>query len=232
MRAVLLQVRLHPAAELQEQQCFRARCHLTADQLQVINAARDVSYRWRDLSDADVLFVGGSGEHSVTRPEPFFPPLFDVVGRWIDEGRPFLGSCWGHQLLGVMFGGKVVTDPAHEEVGTLPIALTFAGRADPLFESFPEQFPVHLGHHDRVTRLPPDFVELANSAACPHQVIRQVDAPVYGTQFHSEMSAGDMLDRLEWYRDGYLPAGKRPADLVRPTPEADGLLRRFVELYS
>lgn len=231
LRAALIQVRQHAAAEAQEQRCFLARCGFRPEQLRCFNAVRE-PLDWHQIADADVLFVGGAGEFSVTQKEPFMASLSAIVERWIEDRRPFLGSCWGHQLLAVLAGGQVVTDPSREEIGTLPIFLTAAGRRDPVFAGMPERFEVHLGHHDRVSELPAGALELAASERCPNQVFRLGDRPAYGTQFHSEMSRADMRARLEIYREGYLRPGQEIDDLVAPTPEAETLLERFLAAWT
>jgi hypothetical protein len=59
--------------------------------------------------------------------------------------------------------------------------------------------------------------------------------PVYGTQFHCEMSAARMRERLRMYSAEYLPADDLDAELdrlLRPTPDAETLLARFLGLYA
>ncbi|MGD2116442.1 MAG: type 1 glutamine amidotransferase, partial [Acidobacteriota bacterium] len=177
----------------------------------------------------------GAGGHSATHEHPFTEPLTEVVHRLIEAGRPLFGSCWGHQFLAHAFGGTVIADHENAEVGTHPVRLTAEGLADPLFEGFPERFTVQLGHHDRIGVLPPDFEVLARSERCPHQAIRLSDRPVYGSQFHSELTESHIRERLLMYRDEYLPPDADPALLDRilgPSPQADDILDRFLTLYT
>lgn len=234
---LLLQIRApwHQAALLQEQTCFRELCGVGEDRLDAVNLVEHPRIAWTDVEPYDVVMVGGAGSHSVIHEYAFTHPLSEVVLRWVDEGRPFVGSCWGHQFLALVLGGRVVTDEAREEVGTYAIELTEAGREDSLFADFPTTFPAHLGHHDVVVELAPGMVELARSAACPNQAVRVAGKPVYGTQFHCEMSAHRMRERLRMYSAEYLPAEDLDAELdrlLRPTPEVEGLLGRFLGLYA
>lgn len=195
----------------------------------------DPGITWADVDPHDVLLVGGAGSHTVTREYDFTAALGDIVRRWVAEGRPFLGSCWGHQFLAWALGGEVITDHARGEVGTFDVHLTAEGRRDPLLAGFPETFPVHLGHHDVVSELPPGMVELAYSDLGRNQVIRMVDQPVYGTQFHCEMTSSRMAERLRMYSDEYLEGDDDPGrieDILRPTPEAEGLLCRFLQAVA
>jgi GMP synthase (glutamine-hydrolysing) len=231
---VLLQVRTHPEAERQEQLCFLERCGLPPEQLVAINLVARPEIGWDDVAAAGAVLIGGAGSHSVTRDYPFTAPLAELLLRLIDEERPVFGSCWGHQFIAQILGGKVVTDPFRGEVGTFPVELTPGGASDPLFAGFPRRFDVQLGHHDRVETLPPGVEELAYSEVCRVQALRVAGKPVYGSQFHSEMNVGHMRARLRMYRDAYLPAEQAEDELdriLRPTPEADRILGRFLDLH-
>jgi GMP synthase (glutamine-hydrolysing) len=235
LRVTLLQIRSHREAEEQEYLCFLERCRLRAEQLTAINLVDRPGVRWADVESADALIIGGAGGHSATEEHAFTAPLGELVARWIGDDRPLFGSCWGHQFMAAELGGSVVTDTAQEEIGSFPIELTAQGRRDPLFATFPERFTVQLGHHDRIEELPPGFVVLARSERCAHQAIRLDGKPVYGSQFHSEMTTEHMRARLLMYRDEYLPPGADQDEIERllePSPEVEGLLDRFLTLYS
>lgn len=235
LKVILLQIRSHREAEEQEVLCFLERCRLRPEQLTTLNLVARPALAWADVEGADALIIGGAGGHSAAQEHPFTGPLTEVMARWIEEDRPLFGSCWGHQFMAAALGGSVVNDPDREEVGTFPIELTPEGRRDPLFETYPERFPVQLGHHDRIGELPPGFVVLARSERCAHQAIRLAGKPVYGSQFHSEMTDEHMRARLHMYRDEYLAPGADPArvlKLLAPSPEVERLLDRFLALYT
>lgn len=233
-RVALIQVRGDEAAEAQEQLCFLETSGLAAEAMECINVVREPEVSWSRVESFAALFIGGAGAHSATREFEFTKPLGDVVLRWIEEGRPLFGSCWGHHFLVQVLGGRVVTDHATGEVGTFEIELTSSGRGDPLFEGFPRRFTAQLGHHDRVAELPAGCEELAFSRRCRHQVLRLSGRAVYGTQFHSEMNEDHLQARLMMYRDTYLEERTGASELsqsLRPSPHAELLLSRFLELY-
>ena len=65
--------------------------------------------------------------------------------------------------------------------------------------------------------------------------MRLAGKPVYGTQFHGEMTRADLRRRLLMYRVHYLDTEEQAesvAESLRSTPHAQGLLRRFLELYT
>ena len=138
-RILLLQVRDDQQAEDQERRCFLRCCRLADDELVTWNVVARPRLSWADARDAEALFVGGAGEHSATHEYPFTPHMSDVVRRWLDEQRPFFGSCFGHHFVAAHLGGEVTVDPRSEEVGTFDVTLTEVGCSDPLFGRLPRQ---------------------------------------------------------------------------------------------
>lgn len=236
LRMVLVQVRDLPQAAEQELGCFLARCRLERRQVRAVNLVAEPEIRWSQVADADVVMIGGAGAHTVTQEYPFTAPLMEVLARLLEEERPFFGSCWGHQLMAQSLGGTVVTDLESKEVGSFDVSLTEAGRRDPLLAGFPDRFTVQLGHKDRVGVPPPGIEVLALTARCRHQLIRVRGKPAYGSQFHSEMSDDDMRARLRMYQRIYLDGDSGEVAAfersLRPSPVADRLLDRFLEIYT
>lgn len=233
-RVVLLQIRAHVAAEHQEQQCFHRLGRLKTDELKSISLVKHPQTSYDDVRGADAVFIGGAGEYSALDHHPFTDSLAELSLRLIDEGVPFVGSCWGHQFLGRLLGGELVHDEARAEVGTYTVQVSEAGLQDPLFAPLAPEFAAQLGHHDQLSRLPPGTVPLAASPLCPYQAFRIPGKPVYGTQFHIEMDRQAMRERLDMYRDIYAAkpgAYEAIARRLRPSPAADGLLRRFLGLH-
>lgn len=235
IRVVLVQVRGLLEAKRHEVWCIRQCTGLEPEQLYTWNVVDRPQIRWGELLGADALLIGGSGDHSVTEDYPFMPWLTEVVRNAAAVGKPLFGICWGHHMLARALGGKVRTDPASEEVGTFEVELTPAGQDDPLFAGSPARFAANLVHHDCVSELPPGFVELARNVTCRNQAIRLAGQPLYGTQFHGEMTPDQLRRRLLMYREAYIESEEEAAavvDRLQPTAEAHGLLRRFLELHT
>lgn len=233
-RVLLLQVRDQRAAELHEQQCFLDRLSLAPERLACLNVAEAEVPSVETALGADLVVLGGAGAHSAYRDYSFTEPLVGLVRELVERGRPFFGACFGHQFLGRALGGTVVNDPANEEIGTFEVELTPAGLADPVLRGVPPRIAVHLGHHDRIDRMPSELVTLASSPKCEAQLVRVACKPVYGAQFHCEMTEEHMRERVLMYARDYMsgddPAGEL-ARRLRPTPYADELLARFVAEY-
>ena len=100
----------------------------------------------------------------------------------------------------------------------------------------PEVFAAYLGHKEAVSTLPEHAVLLASTGTCPVHAFR-LGRNVYATQFHPELDAAALCDRVDAYSaHGYyepheresLKAAAREAMVTEPVR----LLARFVELHA
>ena len=195
-----------------------------------------------DLDDYSGIIVGGSPFTTSVPPEEksdvqlrveaeLAALLDDVVARDL----PFLGACYGVGTLGVHTGGVVDATYA-EPVGAVPITLTAAGRADPLFGGLPPVFDAFVGHKEAISTPPPDAVVLASSPGCPVQAFR-VKQNLYATQFHPELDVPGIEVRIDVYRNAGYFAPDEVEDLLTRVRRADvtpalGLLPAFVRRYA
>ena len=195
-----------------------------------------------DLADWSGIILGG-GPFNVSDPvaaksaaqRQAEADLHDLAGRVLAEDFPFLGACYGIGVLGGLRGG-IVDRTWSEPIGALPVRLTDEGRADHLFGEMPDEFTAFLGHKEAVARLPEGAVLLASTDTCPVHAFR-LGRNVYATQFHPELDAVALCDRVDAYSaHGYdepheqesLKAAARAALVTEPVR----LLGRFVELYA
>ena len=102
----------------------------------------------------------------------------------LDLNLPILGICYGMQLACQMLGGDVQSSPARE-FGRTPLRVT---RDDVLLSGVGPQTSVWMSHGDIVHNLSPDFQALAQTPNCPFAAVRHRSRPVYGVQFHPEVT--------------------------------------------
>ena len=99
-------------------------------------------------------------------------------------GIPVLGICYGMQLVCDQLGGKVESCST-SEYGR---AICEVSQADDLFEDFPAEDQVWMSHGDQVRQVSDDFVPLAKTSTCPLAAVKHKTLPVYGLQFHPEVT--------------------------------------------
>ena len=131
----------------------------------------------------DITILTGSN-FMLSKPDTrmVFQPEMDLV-RKLD--RPFLGICFGHQLIGAAYGSEVV-DLGHNVREFKEIRLI--GKEDPIFDGLPSSIRVSESHRQALTRVPKGFRHLAESATSQVEAIGHQTRPVYGLQFHPERS--------------------------------------------
>ncbi len=97
---------------------------------------------------------------------------------------PILGICYGLQLACHMLGGEVKPGEARE-FGRAPLKII---QPDALLAHVPESTTVWMSHGDIVNSISSDFVALAATRNCPIAAVRHRTRPVYGVQFHPEVT--------------------------------------------
>ncbi|NTU98319.1 MAG: glutamine amidotransferase [Chlorobiaceae bacterium] len=141
---------------------------------------------------ADCLGIIVTGSHAMVTEEL---PWSLGIERWIPDlvgsETPFLGICYGHQLLGRAMGGQVGYHPLGRELGTVEIRLEPDADGDPLFAGIPERFLGHSAHSQSVLLLPPGAKLLASGVHEPHMSFR-IGKAAWGVQFHPEYTAAVM----------------------------------------
>lgn len=232
---LLLQVR-NPDDPMREQEvdCFTRALTCSRQSIKCVDLLRANPTK-ADLDRADIVLLGGSGDYSVTDEGPWLERILDSLRQLADLAKPTFASCWGFQAFARALGGLCIHDPAHAELGNVELGLTVAGQADPLFGQLPHSFLGHAGHEDHVVALPPGAVLLASTPEVRNQAFRLADLPIYCTQFHPELDRAGFLQRVGYPRYVEqivgIPYGEFAAT-CRETPEANTLLKRFVELIG
>jgi GMP synthase (glutamine-hydrolysing) len=99
-------------------------------------------------------------------------------------GIPVLGICYGMQLACKAFGGEVHSAPARE-YGRAHLRVLAGGD---LFVGVPAEMQVWMSHGDQVEAVPEQFEALAATETCPYAAIKHRELPIYGLQFHPEVT--------------------------------------------
>ena len=99
-------------------------------------------------------------------------------------GLPVLGICYGMQLATEAFGGKVQSTSTRE----YGRAILTADTTSSLFENTSVEQQVWMSHGDQVSNISEDFIALAHTDTCPFAAVKHNSLPIYGIQFHPEVT--------------------------------------------
>ncbi|HAV64732.1 MAG TPA: hypothetical protein DCY13_20490, partial [Verrucomicrobiales bacterium] len=167
--------------------------------------------------------------------DPVNDAVLGVIEHCRSAGKPLLGVCYGHQVLGRALGAKVGRHPAGYELGNVEVQLTDDGTACPLLAGLPAGLNVIESHQDAVFELPRGAKLLATGE---HTAVQAFDfeGRLLGVQFHPEMTP-DVLQfvwgeprRAAWRPRLNFNLDERLAGL-QPTPAASQIFRNFIQHY-
>ncbi|MDO4910679.1 MAG: glutamine amidotransferase [Corynebacterium sp.] len=186
-----------------------------------------------DLSGYEGVFIGGSPFNMTSEHyDEWQTHVHQILGELVDSPMNTMFVCFGAGFTTAYKGGTV--SRSHPEAsGPTTVHLTEAGLHDPLTRNLPNYFTALTGHTENIETPAPSARVLATSPTCPVQIIR-VNQSTWACQFHAEMDAIAMKNRMDFYFDyGYFS----PEDyesIVKKLPSIDTsgaaqFLRNFVE---
>lgn len=147
------------------------------------------------LAECEAYVATGS-KASVYDDEPWVHGFAELVRRMHAAGRPFLGVCFGHQMMGHALGGRVAKSERGWGIGVHEFEVV---RREPWMEPPLPRIGVLMSCQDQVQELPPDATVLAASEFCPVAMFRV--GSLLGIQGHPEFtpeySEALMLHRVE-----------------------------------
>lgn len=138
--------------------------------------------RIKELAPKGIILSGGPSSVYESGAPKCDPALFQL-------DIPILGICYGMQLISASFGGSVV-NVFHKEFGRaqLKVLEDCSPQSARLFDGFPLETQVWMSHGDQVKGIANDFIALASTSACPNAAVKHKTRPIYGLQFHPEVT--------------------------------------------
>ncbi len=154
------------ARRVREQNVF---CQLVRHDLSV--------QRIRELNPKALILSGGPASvYGPGAPQPD-PALFDL-------DIPILGICYGMQVACRSQGSNVIPGKSREFGRTKLEVIA----DDPLLVDLPVESTVWMSHGDQVEDLSEHFRPLARTDTCPIAAVKHHIRPIYGLQFHPEVT--------------------------------------------
>ena len=130
----------------------------------------------REFAPKAIILSGGPASVTGRRK---LSPGFEIAGFKV----PVLGICYGMQLIGDLYGGRVLYSRRREYGKTV---LLVDDHSD-LFRGLEDRAVVWMSHGDRVETAPAGFDVLAHTENCSVAAFRNRRKRLYGVQFHPEV---------------------------------------------
>lgn len=133
--------------------------------------------RIKELNPKGIILSGGPASVYEEGAPKCDPEIFKL-------GIPVLGICYGMQLACKSLGTDVKRAPSRE----FGKAICTTKASDGMFKNIPSEITVWMSHGDQVDHNTQDFIPLASTETCPMAAAKHKTLPVYGLQFHPEVS--------------------------------------------
>lgn len=180
----------------------------------------------RSADECEAWLCTGS-KYSVYDPHDWI----DALARFIKELKvakaPFVGICFGHQMLAHALGGEVAKATHGWGVGVLPLEVV---KNEPWMSPVKPVVRIQHMHQDQVQRLPPGSVLLGRSPHCEVGMFRVGDT-MLGIEGHPEFTP-EFAEALIRARRERIGAEKSDAALATVAQPNDGpLLGRWIRNF-
>ena len=141
--------------------------------------------RIQELQPKGLILSGGPSSVYDDGAPGIDPGIFEL-------GLPILGICYGMQISCQFLGGTILAADSRE-FGRAPCRVE---SDNTLFKNIPQTFTAWMSHGDQVGELSDGFETIASTETCPNAAVRHVSRPVYGLQFHPEVTHTDFGAQL------------------------------------
>jgi GMP synthase (glutamine-hydrolysing) len=145
------------------------------------------------------------------REHEFLKGVYAFVAQVVRANKPYLGICFGAQMLAHVLGAKVAHNSV-KEIGTYRVRLTPEGAKDSLLAGFNETFEVFHWHGDTFT-VPFGAQLLVEGGDCRNQAFRKGN--LVGLQFHLEADPNEVPLWCDVYSGELEEVGKKKEDIVQ-----------------
>jgi GMP synthase-like glutamine amidotransferase len=177
--------------------------------------------------DACDAYLATGSRYSVYEDRDWIGQLKDFVRALHRTRKPYVGICFGHQVLAEALGGKVEAATQGWGVGVHDMAIV---KSEPWMQPPQEHCRIQYMHADQVLKLPPGSAVLAQAEHCPVAMFR-VGETMLGIEGHPEFPASyvEALLKDRKMRIGEARVNQALAHVNEPTH--DSVVARWISNF-
>ncbi len=173
-----------------------------------------------------IIMLGCPSSVAEFQREGWSKRLFDYLDEIVTHEIPYLGICYGAQLMAANRGAAVLP-VGQKEIGVYDVTLTTDGRNDPLFAGFPETFPVFHWHGDMFD-IAESAQRLATAEICQNQAYRIRNC--WGIQFHLEADPQKLPVWVKEYASELPEVNKTAEEVLTEFTKVEAETKRLSDL--
>ena len=193
------------------------------------NGNKEDLFQWFKHANLAALVCSGS-KSNLSMPEKWHDELIEFIKCGIQYSIPYLGICFGHQLLCKAYGGLIERGEEKSE-GTWPISII---SNDEIFSGLDQNLDAIFTHQEHVMKLPNKscIQKIATAKHTPYASVRVFDEsgeklPAWGIQFHPESSSKVIQKSVQ---DGHEDSSR--AKVFKENHIGSAVLKNFALLTS
>ncbi|MEP7364945.1 MAG: type 1 glutamine amidotransferase [Acidobacteriota bacterium] len=180
--------------------------------------------------DCDAWISTGS-HYSVYNDVPWIEKFAQLIRDIDSSGRPFVGICFGHQMMAHALGGRVSKSPRGWGIGVHTFCVH---RPEPWMQPPLASVSLLMSCQDQVEVLPPDSVVLASSDHCQVAIYRR--GAMLGIQGHPEWqppyAAALLNERTERIGEDRVASVLDTLDTIRHSAELSQWARNWIDTHA
>lgn len=168
-----------------------------------LNFYRVIDGQYPEALDECDAYISSGSKFGVNDEIKWVSVFESFVHQLYQQHIPFIGICFGHQMIARALGGEVCRSDKGWGIGAANVRFNHEEVSQHSWLTEPQgSYSLLVSHQDQIMEPPEDTIVLAGSEFCPYAMI-QVGSHFLGIQGHPEFTPAYSNDLIHLRRDSY-----------------------------